>query len=64
MTAFVEAVSSWPAVAAVAVVFLSVALIVFVACKSTGKSRVRIFKGLVEIEHEGNPENTNGVARQ
>lgn len=61
MTAFVEAVSSWPAVTAVAVVLLFVTLIVLVACKATGKSRVRIFKGLVEIEHDGKPDTTNDV---
>ncbi len=64
MTAFFEAVSSWPAVAAVAVVLLFVTLIVFVACRSAGKSRVRIFGRLVEIEHDGKPDNTNDIARQ
>lgn len=64
MTSFVEAVWSWPLVAAFAVVFLSVVLIVFVTSKSVGKCRVRIFGRLVEIEHDGTPEAGNGIAHQ
>lgn len=63
MSAFVEAVSSWPAVAAVAVVFLSVARIARVAFRSAGKARVRIFGRLVEIEHDGKPDNSNDTTR-